>query len=346
MNKRLDVGIDKIWLNTYDFKIENASIFDLKRDTRAGQTDLDLPLLAKVGGQDIRASKLTFTTFKRKHEVPYYVSISQPHFLKDPMLNLQFNPSKILDPYKLVTDPKDVSMVCGQIQDSLDEFGIKVNLENALQTRLDFAKQDFMNRPLSNYNYGFDFIGGKRMKKVGYEDGYTFYNKAHEACFYDKGLESKNDALIGMMRVEQRLKDSNTINKFTGMRTLQNLLKSDNEQWNECYKNYLNNTIFHQIKNRSILDIKSEVDRYEKIRIETKNRNTALKYLLSISLPYSVSKMGSLEFVFIVMKEAGVPKQTIHDTRKELIKIMEFSKPAKQVSVKTLINELQKKFAA
>ena len=26
MNKRLDVGIDKIWLNTYDFKIENASI--------------------------------------------------------------------------------------------------------------------------------------------------------------------------------------------------------------------------------------------------------------------------------------------------------------------------------
>lgn len=345
MNKRLDVGIDKIWLNTYDFKIENASIFDSKRDIRAGQTDLDLPLLAKVDGQDIRASKLTFSTFKRKHEVPYYVSISQPHFLKDPMLNLQFNPSKILDPYKLVTDPKDVSMVCGQIQDSLDEFGIKVNLENSLQTRLDFAKQDFLKRPLQNYNYGFDFIGGKRMKKVGYEDGYTFYNKSHEACFYDKGLESKNDALIGMMRVEQRLKDSDTINKFTGIKTLGNLLRSDNEQWNECYKNYLNNTIFHQIKNKSILDIRSEVERFQKIRSDN-SRYAIWKYLASISLNHQISKMGSLEFLFTVMKEAGVPKQTIHDTRKELIKIMEYAKPAKQVSVMTLINELQKKFAA
>ena len=38
--------------------------------------------------------------------------------------------------------------------------------------------------------------------------------------------------------------------------------------------------------------------------------------------------MGSLEFLFTVMKEAGVPKQTIHDTRKELIKIMEYAKPS------------------
>ena len=83
--------------------------------------------------------------------------------------------------------------------------------------------------------------------------------------FYDKGLESKNDALIGMMRVEQRLKDSDTINKFTGIKTLGNLLRSDNEQWNECYKNYLNNTIFHQIKNKSILDIRSEVERFQKL---------------------------------------------------------------------------------
>ena len=345
MDKRLDVGIDKIWLNTYDFKIENASIFATNSKKEAGQTDLDLPLLAKVDGQDIRVSQMTFNTFKRKHEVPYYVSISQPRYLKDPMFNIQFNPSKILDPIKLVTDPKEVRMVCDQIQDSLDEFGIKVNLENALQTRLDFAKQDFMKRSIQNYNYGFDFIGGKRMKKVGYEDGYTFYNKSHEACFYDKGLESKNDTLIGMMRVEQRLKDSNTINKFTGMRTLQNLLRSDNEQWNECYKNYLNNTIFHQIKNRSILDIRSEVERFQKIRSDN-SRNAVWKYIAAISLNHQISKMGSLEFLFAVMKEAGVPKQTIHDTRKELIKVMEYAKPSKQVSVMTLINELQKKFAA
>lgn len=344
MNKRLDVGIDKIWLNTYDFKIENASIFDQNGYKKAGQTDLDLPLLAQVDGQDIRASKMTFNTFKQRHEVPYFVSISQPGYLKYPMLNLQFNPSKILDPIKLVTDLKDVRMVCDQIQNSLDDFGIKVNLENALQTRLDFAKQDFMKRPLQNYNYGFDFIGGKRMKKVGYEDGYTFYNTAHEACFYDKGLESKNDAFIGMMRVEQRLKDSNTINKFTGFKTLGNLLRSDSEQWNECYKSYLNNTIFHQIKNKSILDIRSEVERFQKIRSD--GRNAAFKYLVSISLNHQISKMGSLEFLFTVMKEAGCSRANISETRKELIKVMEYAKPAKQVSVMTLINELQKKFAA
>ncbi|MGB5031059.1 MAG: hypothetical protein WBO76_03035 [Saprospiraceae bacterium] len=345
MDKRLDVGIDKIWLNTYDFKIENASIFATNSKKEAGQTDLDLPLLANVHGNEIRASQMTFNTFKRKHEVPYYVSISQPRYLKDPMFNIQFNPSKILDPIKLVIDPKEVRMVCDQIQDSLDEFGIKVNLENALQTRLDFAKQDFMKRPLQNYNYGFDFIGGKRMKKVGYEDGYTFYNKSHEACFYDKGLESKNDAFIGMMRVEQRLKDSNTINKFTGIKTLGNLLRSDNEQWNECYKNYLNNTIFHQIKNKSILDIRSEVERFQKIQSDN-SRYVPYKYLVSISLNHQISKMGSLEFLFTVMKEAGCSRSNISETRKELIKVMEYAKPAKQVSVMTLINELQKKFAA
>ena len=344
MNSKLSVGIDKIWLNTYDFKIENASIFDSKSDKRAGQTDLDLPLLAKIGGQDVRASKLTFNTFKRKHEVPYYVCVSQPHFLDKPMMNIQFNPSKALHPYNLVTDPKEVSMVCDQIQDSLSDFGIKLNLENALQTRLDFAKQDFMNRPLSNYNYGFDFIGGKRMKKIGYEDGYTFHNKSHEACFYDKGKKKKNDSLIGMMRVEQRLKDSDTINKFTGIKTLGNLLKSENEQWNECYKNYLNNTIFHQFKNKSILDIKSEVERFQKIRSD--GRNAVLKYLVAVTLTHQISKMGSLEFLFTVMKEAGCSRANISETRKEIIKIMEYAKPAKQVSVMTLINELQKKFAA
>jgi hypothetical protein len=107
----------------------------------------------------------------------------------------------------------------------------------------------------------------------------------------------------------------------------------------------LNNTIFHQIKNKSILDIRSEVERFQKIRSDN-SRNAVLKYLVSISLNHQISKMGSLEFLFTVMKEAGVPKQTIHDTRKELIKIMEYAKPAKQVSVMTLINELQKKFAA
>lgn len=344
MNNRLAVGIDKIWLNTYDFKIENASIFGTNSKKKAGQTDLDLPLLAKVGGQEIRASEMTFNTFKQRHEVPYYVSISQKHFMKYPMFNIQFNPSKILDPIKLVTDPKDVRMVCDQIQNSLDEFGVKVNLENALQTRLDFAKQDFMNRPLQNYNYGFDFIGGKRMKKVGHEDGYTFYNKTHEACFYDKGIESKNDAFIGMMRVEQRLKDSDAINRFTGMRTLQNLLMSDNEQWNQCYKSYLNNTIFHQFKDKSILDIRSEVERFQKIRLD--GRNAVWKYIAAISLNHQISKMGSLEFLFAVMKEAGCSRANISETRKELIKVMEYAKPAKQVSVMTLINELQKKFAA
>ena len=111
-------------------------------------------------------------------------------------------------------------------------------------------------------------------------------------------------------------------------------------------KNYLNNTIFHQIKNKSILDIRSEVERFQKIRSDN-SRYAIWKYLASISLNHQISKMGSLEFLFTVMKEAGVPKQTIHDTRKELIKIMEYAKTS-QTSKCYDINKrvTKKKFAA
>ena len=45
------------------------------------------------------------------------------------------------------------------------------------------------------------------------------------------------------------------------------------------------------------------------------------------------------------MKEAGVPKQTIHDTRKELIKIMEYIKP-KASKCYDINKRVTKKFAA
>ena len=337
MSTELLPGIDKIWLYTRDFEVNDKSVLDVNRDLKAGQKDEDLPLLfVDKKGEPMYGMKAKH--IGKNQNLPYFASINKIG------LSVQFNPSKIIHPYQLLTDVNLISSISDQIESELYDIGIKFNPSDCGISRMDLAKQDLMSRDLTSYRTAYEFMDGKRMKSKGYETGYLFENGNHEVCFYDKGIESKIKDAEGLLRVEPRFKDNDLIRKRLGYNTFADFLKSDANEWNEHYKKYLNEKIFRKSKQGYILDFNTELETLKSLK--ERGNNSVTDYLLIVGIDLILLQFGSMDFLFDLMKKAGYHRNYIRTTKTKIQSLMTSHSKGKIVSISTLINELQQKFAA
>ncbi len=336
MTTQLLPGIDKLHLFTQDFTILNSRVFGFGRTTKPGKDIHDLPVIMKDASGRIEHGN--YGMFKGQ-KIPYTVSVNSVGMV------IQCNPSKIVHPYELMKSVDDVKNVVALIGSDMRDSGIKTDLSNTIMSRVDLAKQDFMVRSLDNYRMAYEFMKAKRMKQTGYDGtGYLWHNGGHEACFYDKGVESGIPDIKGLLRVEPRFTKARSVLSNLGLRTFSDLCKTDCYRWNESFNKYLNNRIFNVAGERTFIDFNSEVERLKDLK--SSGRNAILKYLVSVGMDTILLRFGSIDGFFNLMKEAGFSKETI---KKEKVKmrdmITQISK-SKFVSVSVLINELRQKFAA
>lgn len=332
----MDAGFDKLILTSKDFIIKDFSIFGQNRNISQGKNETDLPVLSIDNGttqmENIRANSIYFN-----HDL-FNLTVNRNG------LQVIFNPSKILHPYELTTDFKELKKVGDRINTIMQQNKILTNFDNCIISRIDLAKQEIIPNGLYHYKPAFEFMRGKCMKNVGYENGYKWGNNSHEAQFYNKSIESKLP-FDDLDRLEAKLKKTKVVQQRTGLNNYGILFQSDNNHINSIYNGYLDSTIFrNNIPNQMVLDFSSEVEKMK--HFKNSGRNAILKYLVSNGLNDLINKFGSIETIFDIMKEAGFDKSSISRERKKLLDILDYSGNTSEVNVRTLIQDLKYKFAS
>lgn len=337
----MDAGIDKIVLTTRNFSIKDVSILGQNRNIPQGKTEEDLPVLGIDTGfghmEMIRANGA------------YYNDVNGLYNLSVNKTGAQviFNPSKVLHPYNLVTDIREVKKVGEAITNALRQHGILLNLETCNVSRLDLAKQEVMTRSIRTYSSAFNFMQGKRMTSTGYENGYRFGNKQTEATFYDKGIES-NLPIENLMRCEPKFKTTQAVQKRSGIKSYGDILHSDSGHLTDIYNRYLNNVLFDRnVSYQTTLNFEQEVDKLKYFR-SIMGRNAVMNYLICNSIDSLTMQFGSIEVLFEIMAKAGFKRNQIYKQRKQIYTIMQSADSGRvsEISIPQLINELQQKFAA
>lgn len=333
----MNAGFDKLILTTKDFIIKDTSIFGINKNIPQGKKETDLPVLSIDNGttqmENIRAKNIYFN-----HHDVFSLSVNRTG------MQVIFNPSKILHTYELVTDFKDVKKVSDRINVIMAQNKILTNFDTCSISRLDLAKQLIIPNGAYRYKPAFEFMKGKRVKKVGYETAFNWFNKSDEAEFYDKSVQSKL-SFKDLNRFEIRLKKTNVVQQRTGFNTYATLFQSDNNYVNSIYNGYLSTKLFdNNIPMQLVLDFSSEVEKMK--HFKNLGRNAVLKYLVSSNLDDVINKFGTIETIFDIMKEAGFDKSSISRERKNILDILDYSSTTTKVNVRTLIHDLKYKFAS
>jgi hypothetical protein len=166
-------------------------------------------------------------------------------------LLIQFNPSKILHPFELNTDPAKLSDVVDQVKTLLHDLTIDVDIDRMKLFRVDLAKQAVMNQPVQAFTFAFSAIQGKRMSnRIQYPDGFEVGNKSRMSVFYDKYTERMKAGVTGvpenLLRNECRWtgKAVGNVNIGLGIGTLHDLRTSDPEYLTDRYNRFLLADVF------------------------------------------------------------------------------------------------------
>ena len=336
----MDAGIDKLTLTTRDFSIKNVSILGQNRNIRQGKTEEEIPVLGIDTGfghmEMIRANSVYFND----ETGLFNFSVNQTG------AQVIFNPSKILHPYNLVTDLKEVKKVGDLITKRLHDQGINVSLNSANVSRLDLAKQEIMTRSLRTYSGACAFIKGKRMSGINYGNGYSWRNGETESVFYDKGIES-NLPIQNLNRLEVRLKTTKAVQKRSGLKNYGDMLHSDVSHLTGIYNRYLNDVLFSKnVSHQTSINFEQEVEKLK--HFKSIGRSAVSKYLLCNSINSLISQYGTIDVLFDIMAKAGFSKGQISKERQNIISIMQYigSGQVSELSIPALINELRLCFAA
>jgi hypothetical protein len=154
---------------------------------------------------------------------------------------VQFSAPKVVngDNFNLSDAPTTVK-ACQGIEDRLKDIGIKTNVRDAFISRLDVAKNIQVSEPTQSYFPVLGMLQGKRMSKRDYGTTYTWGNKSHEICAYDKLAEMAKRKvstanISPTIRLEWRLLKAAKFRAATSMRTVNDVL-NDYGHIEQCYR--------------------------------------------------------------------------------------------------------------
>jgi hypothetical protein len=231
-------GIDKLVLTTHEYRVSDTKPLNILPLAKfAGQEAAsEGSLLFKCQGEPVHGAKAFVNTEN------YQANISQYG------LSVIFNPSKILHPYELLSEPETLRAVCMDIEKQLQANAIHTSLENMKVSRLDIAKQAQMPRKVSHYKPAFEAMqlkGAPNGKVTHGTETFRNGNRTLQTCFYDKFKELNPKGLPSdFMRAEVRMLNTSGVKRHAGINTLGQVIQAGREGWNFAYTRYLNAKLF------------------------------------------------------------------------------------------------------
>ena len=218
-------------------------------------------------------------------------------------------------------------------------------------SRLDIAKDQYMDHPLHNYQYVFNRLGGVRLKSKEEGDGYTFKNKSTMVQFYDKLKEYQwSHGFVQLpdnrlMRCEVRGLKKDSVNRLFQLRTLKDLEDCGLDYLDNQYKKALNRRIF---KNSSLTELDKQMNNMATTYAIVNDNEDFQVFLrfLQLSLPDDFLPFRNEEEFKVMLRKAGITRYDIHIRGYRKYLELRNKYEDDQDNNESLLNELKSKFAA
>jgi hypothetical protein len=177
--------------------------------------------------------------------------VNDEHFtaeVKNGLLFVTLNPSKLYHPFELTADSNQINEAVNRVQGVLKQnYGCEVNLINAGIGRIDITAQAQMNKIVPFYDSVIKAAkGSKRAPSTEYPNGFLIGNAVRELCTYDKGLKNAIDSRqqqplsSNFMRSETRLLKSSGVKAHSTFAQLSDLLEQGERGMKYTYSRNLN----------------------------------------------------------------------------------------------------------
>jgi hypothetical protein len=340
----MNVGIDKLVLTTTDFSVRD--VFHPELQTDLGLLGVPQPHLFTDGVGNVVKAK---NTYYNHDDGVVQMTINRFG------LKVQTNPSKHFHAYELMTETEKLSIVTDNVTKVLKEVGVKLNMEDAVVSRLDLTKQAYMPQPVSLYGMAFKSIKGKRQEKRDYPDGFYFSNKSHEVCFYDKGKQLKLPGTENLMRGEVRFKKTKVVQKLTdGINSLKELRTSGSPHLTSCYNTYLEKQVFGPAQTAPLLEAEMPnilaIAQFVKALRDAKPNNWHAEFKGMFGVDSIFKMVGGDAGYRKVLELAGVSRTSIYNLLKDVTTLQQqkgfLDAQIGSVTVASMINEVRTMFVA
>ncbi len=336
-------GVDKVGLHAKGYVVKSLNGWSKKGGEKVGE---DPPVFLRDGdGQPVAGAG-------------FFLNAGQVNVDLSPKgLLVSFNPSKVLHPYHLLTDPAEVGRIGDNVQATLQRNGVLVNVNAMQAVRVDLAKQAQLTHPLNAYGQALGHLQGKRMTGHQYPDGYSFRNTQREAVFYNKAreLHEKSGMAIPesrLGRLEMKWKKGRPLAKDFQFSSFGDLRKADPHYLTAVYREALNRDVFRTDPKavQLILSFDTEVSILRGYL--DAGRGGAYRYLLDLHTGPHVAALGGWDAFGQLLLDAGMPDRTKRDTIMKLrsqaqrAAFVNARRDRAAVNLHTLLEELRHAYAA
>lgn len=336
-------GVDKVGLHAKGYVVKSLNGWSKKGGEKVGE---DPPVFLRDGdGQPVAGAG-------------FFLNAGQVNVDLSPKgLLVSFNPSKVLHPYHLLTDPAEVGRIGDNVQATLQRNGVLVNVNAMQAVRVDLAKQAQLTHPLNAYGQALGHLQGKRMTGHQYPDGYSFRNTQREAVFYNKAreLHEKSGMAIPesrLGRLEMKWKNGRPLAKDFQFSSFGDLRKADPHYLTAVYREALNRNVFRTDPKavQLILSFDTEVSILRGYL--DAGRGGAYRYLLDLHTGPHVAALGGWDAFGQLLLDAGMPDRTKRDTIMKLrsqaqrAAFVNARRDRAAVNLHTLLEELRHAYAA
>ncbi len=336
-------GVDKVGLHAKDYVVKSLNGWSKKGGEKVGE---DPPVFLRDGdGQPVPGAG-------------FFLNAGQVNVDLSPKgLLVSFNPSKVLHPYHLLTDPAEVGRIGDNVQATLQRNGVLVNVNAMQAVRVDLAKQAQLTHPLNAYGQALGHLQGKRMTGHQYPDGYSFRNTQREHVFYSKTreLHEKSGMAIPesrLGRMEAKWKKGRPLAKDFQFSSFGDLRKADPHHLTAVYRDALHRDVFRTDPKavQLILSFDTEVSILRGYL--DAGRGGAYRYLLDLHTGPHVAALGGWDAFGQLLRDAGMPDRTARYTLQQLrsqaqrAAFVNARRDRAAVNLHTLLEELRHAYAA
>lgn len=220
----------------------------------AGET----PLFVTNDGEPAYGSKAVYNDKRVNVTIK---TATYGHQVGLPHLSVYFNPNKFAHPYEPTTDTAQMRAQISSVNDDLLRIGIRADFENMGIDRFDLMRQADFEFPYRDHVPILQTLTGRRVRRTTNEYSYTLENTQRETQYYDKGHEQKLENRPNFIRGEVRAMKNRAVNRYFGLDTVSDLLRTNIDDLHEAYKTQLRETVFtRHVDPNQIIDTHSLIE--------------------------------------------------------------------------------------
>jgi hypothetical protein len=305
-------GIDKLWLNSKSFVVHNADLLTTTSPRviqgREKEYQENYYIYQDQNGQDIYGrSYLNTDTFS--------IDINK-HGMK-----LNFNPSALLHEYELFGIDA-LPTVQSKLEEELFNYGIELNFDSAVISRLDLTKQAETRQPCSNYEGLFKYLRMPYYKdKQNFETGFTYghSSSSKQVVFYDKREEllfkKKIEIKKTLTRCEARWKKK--AGKNVGIKSFGVLKNSDQSLIEHIYTKEITRLLKHPSGTQLTIDFPKEIEHLNALK-QQYPKGYISKWLFGRGAISVMDQFGNRGNLFQFLKESGMQEKLAIRTSRQI----------------------------